>query len=146
MGLNSCTKMALKSLKDLGIMQRTFSAFSRKAVPGVGEELTHRITGQRFFRDADLVAGNCIVKGHAREITKDGYKGIPDEQFEALKGLEIKIKDVAYGNKTLWDDFTGQEYWYHSMTDGKPNGMTQGRVCRESLGINIGEKIKELIE
>ena len=118
----NCTKVAIKSLKDLGGKTKVL-AFSRKFDPNIGEELTHRITGQRFFRDADLLSPDFKVLGSAREITQDGYRGITKEQFEELKKHTITKKPIAYGDYTLIDSYTGGEYWYRTRADGKPLGF-----------------------
>lgn len=134
------------AVKSLGLDTNKVKTFIRQFDPKVGEELTHRITGQRFFRDPDFVGNGVTIFGSAREITKDGYRGISREQFEALKQHTLRTKELAYGNKSLVDSFTGAEYWYLNCTDGKHLGVMfdchQGKTY---LSTAEGEKIKKLL-
>lgn len=112
------------------------NAFSRKYNPQIGEELTHKITGQRFFKNADLVSKDVTIFGAARELTKDGYRGITREQFEALK--KMKLEKDEFG--TIKDRFTGTEYWYGNM--GLP--MSKNGSSHGSIPTSLWEKIQGL--
>lgn len=135
------------AITSLGQAHNKVKTFIRQFDPKVGEELTHRITGQRFFRSPDMVRKDVTILGGAREITKDGYRGISREEFEALKDHTIRTKNLAYGNKSLVDSFTGAEFWYHTGKDGKPLGVMQdfGIEGRKYLSPEEGERIKNIL-
>ena len=119
-------------------------AFSRKYDPKIGEELTHKITGQRFFKGTGVNGRNVSVEDCAREITKDGYRGISNEYFEALKEMKISKKTGPYGEKYIKDDFTGADYWANKTTNGNTVPMMQDHYSRCSIPTSLWEKIQSL--
>ena len=136
----SGTKVVLKNIADLfpknSNQVKTFAntnqvkAFARKFDPEIGEELTHKITGQRFFRNAD------IYVGPPRELTQQGYRGITLEEFEALKRMRITRDEHG----TIIDDFTGKKYW---NTLGLP--MAKDGSGHMSISQALWEKIQSLV-
>ncbi|MCQ2754132.1 MAG: hypothetical protein MJ231_03690 [bacterium] len=141
------TKLATTKVATIG-KPKAVSAFSRKFNKNIGEELTHRLTGQRYFRETGFDNGRVQIGVCPRELTKDGYRGITNEEFEALKKMQIRIKDVAYGNKTIIDDYTRTEYWGNLRKDGTTYAMMQDNSIfgRRQCPEEIWGKLKALVD
>ena len=90
-----CTKSAGLDLLG-GKAKNVVGAFIRKYDPLIGEELTHRITGQRFFRGANQVNSRnvAVMQAPPIEITANGYRGISPEYFDGLKQMKLYLKNT----------------------------------------------------
>lgn len=137
---------SLSSALEKKINVNEVKAFSRKYDPKIGEELTHKITGQRFFKGTGVNGRNFSVKDCAREITKDGYRGISNEYFEALKEMKISKKTGPYSGKYIKDDFTGAVYWADKTKNGDIVAKMEDSsiMGRRSIPTSLWEKIQSL--
>ena len=104
------------------------SAFERKADNLIGEELIHRLSGRRFFKATELHNGNIHVGSCPVEITAEGYRGITNEQFEALKEMRIRLKREPHGNCSVYDDFSATSYYGRKRKDGTTLAMSESMV------------------
>ena len=123
---SECVKMAVKSF--LKNDEKVVNAFTRKADPLIGEELVHKLSGRRFFKAPELHNSAVSVKSCPVEITEDGYRGISNEYFEALKDMKIRLKEVQYGGQEVYDDFTTRFYWGRKCTDGTTLALSDAMV------------------
>ena len=133
---------------SLGKRSEAVGAFIRRFDPAIGEELTHRLSGQRFFRNLELNGRDVSYGSIAKKLTPDGYRGVSLEEFEKLKKMQIHLKNKQYGQHVVHDDYTGIDYWGRHTIDGRVAAMQQdyGVVGRTTCPDNIWAKLENLLD
>ena len=140
-----CTKSAELGLLG-GKAKNVVGAFIRQYDPLIGEELTHRITGQRFFRGANQVNSRNVAVTQAPpiEITENGYRGISPEYFDGLKQMKLYLKNTQYGGKEIVDGFTGKHYWARQNKLGETVTYCENPtnfMSRENVPANLWNRL-----